>query len=118
MWFSEPRGDSGIQSKKSGKLEAKWREIVAGQPGSGQTIRAYCKAKHVTEASFFYWRRELERRAQPLVERPQLIPIRILPDPSLRVQVRFPSGHVVRLSSRDGAILSNLFQALNGGGAC
>lgn len=107
-----------MRSKRSSRLEAKWREIVAGHPGSGQTIRAYCKARHVTEASFFFWRRELVRRAQPLAVRPQLIPIRILPDPSLRVQVRCPSGHVVRLSSRDESLLSNLFRALNGGGAC
>jgi hypothetical protein len=50
--------------------------------------------------------------------RPQLIPIRILPDPTLRVQVRCPSGHVVRLSSHDGSLLSNLFRTLNGGGTC
>jgi transposase-like protein len=107
-----------MRSKRSGRLEAKWREIVAGHPVSGQTIRAYCKARQVNEASFFYWRRELERRAQPVAVRPQMIPIRILPEPSLLVQVRCPSGHVVRLSSRDGSLLSNLFRALNGGGAC
>jgi len=107
-----------MRSKRSGRLEAKWREIVAGHPVSGQTIRAYCKARQVNEASFFYWRRELERRAQPVAVRPQMIPIRILTEPSLRVQVRCPSGHVVRLSSRDGSLLSNLFRALNGGGAC
>ena len=107
-----------MRSKRSGRLEAKWREIVAGHPVSGQTIRAYCKARQVNEASFFYWRRELERRAQPVAVRPQMIPIRILPEPSLLAQVRCPSGHVVRLSSRDGSLLSKLFRALNGGGAC
>ena len=76
-----------MRSKRSGRLEAKWREIVAGHPVSGQTIRAYCKARQVNEASFFYWRRELERRAQPVEVRPQMIPIRILPEPSLLVQV-------------------------------
>jgi len=107
-----------MRSKRSVRLEAKWREIVSGHPVSGQTIRAYCKARQVTEASFFFWRRELLRRAHPLAARPQLIPIRILPDPTLRVQVRCPSGHVVRLSSQDGSLLSNLFRTLNGGGTC
>lgn len=100
------------------RVEARWREIVSGHPGSGQTIRAYCKARHVTEASFFFWRRELQRRGQPLVASPRLIPVRVLPDPALRVQVRCPSGHVVRLSSPDGSFLSHLFRALNGGGSC
>jgi hypothetical protein len=36
-----------MRSKRSGRLEAKWREIVAGHPVSGQTIRAYCKARQV-----------------------------------------------------------------------
>jgi len=107
-----------MRSKRSVRLEAKWREIVSGHPGSGQSIRAYCKDRHVTEASFFFWRRELLRRAHPLAMRPQLIPIRILPDPTLRVQVRCPSGHVVRLSSHDGSLLSNLFRTMNGGGTC
>ena len=107
-----------MRNKRSVRLEAKWREIVSGHPGSGQTIRAYCKGRHVTEASFFFLRRELLRRAHPLAARSQLIPIRILPDPTLRVQVRCPSGHVVRLSIRDGSLLSHLFRALNGGGTC
>ena len=107
-----------MRSKRSVRLEAKWREIVSGHPGSGQTIRAYCKGRHVTEASFFFWRRELERRAQPLAASPRLIPVRVLPDPALRVQVRCPSGHVVRLSSPDGSLLSHLFRALNRGGSC
>ncbi len=107
-----------MRSKRSVRLEAKWREIVSGHPVSGQTIRAYCKARQVTEASFFFWRRELLRRAQPLAVRPRLIPVRVLPDPSLRVQVRCPSGHVVRLSIRDGSLLSHLFRTLNGGGTC
>ena len=54
-----------MRSKRSVRLEAKWREIVSGHPCSGQTVRAYCKARQVTEASFFFWRRELERRAHP-----------------------------------------------------
>jgi hypothetical protein len=107
-----------MRSKRSARLEAKWREIVSGHPCSGQKVRAYCKARQVTEASFFFWCRELLRRAHPLAVRPQLIPIRILLDPALRVQVRCPSGHVVRLSSRDGSLLSNLFRTLNGGGTC
>ena len=107
-----------MRSKRSVRLEAKWREIVSGHPGSGQTIRAYCKDRHVTEASFFFWRRELLRLAQPLAASPRLIPVRVLPDPALRVQVRCPSGHVVRLSIRDGSLLSHLFRTLNVGGAC
>ena len=71
-----------MRSKRSVRLEAKWRDIVSGHPCSGQTVRAYCKARQVAEASFFFWCRELERRAQPLAASPRLIPVRVLPDPS------------------------------------
>ena len=74
-----------MRSKRSVRLEAMWREIVAGHPVSGQTIRAFCKARQVTEASFFFWRRELLRRAHPLAASPRLIPVRVLPDSPLRL---------------------------------
>ena len=59
-----------MRGKRDIRLEARWREIISGHPCSGQTVRVYCKARQVTEASFFFWRRELERRAQPLVASP------------------------------------------------
>ena len=102
-----------MRNKRSVRLEAKWREIVSGHRGSGQTIRAYYEGRHVTEASFFFL-----RRTHPLAPRPQLIPIRILADPTLRVQVRCPSDHVVRPSSDDGSLISHLFRTLNGGETC
>jgi transposase-like protein len=29
----------------------------------GQSVRAFCRSEGVTEPSFYYWRRELARRA-------------------------------------------------------
>ena len=68
-----------MRGKRDIQLEARWREIVSGHPCSGQTVRAYFKARQLTEASCFFWLRELLRRAHPLAVRPQLFPIRILP---------------------------------------
>ena len=42
--------------------ELHWREQVAGWSGSGQSIRGYCRAHGLSEASFHAWRRELRRR--------------------------------------------------------
>jgi hypothetical protein len=39
-----------------------WRQIVMGQPGSGQSIRQWCRQQGVREPSFYAWRRELARR--------------------------------------------------------
>jgi hypothetical protein len=56
-----------MQSKGPSRDVAKerfWRRAVRQQRQSGQSIRAYCRAQGLTEASFYAWRRELARRAQ------------------------------------------------------
>jgi hypothetical protein len=42
--------------------EATWRRVVAGHPGSGMSIRAYCAKMRVKEPAFYWWRAELARR--------------------------------------------------------
>lgn len=41
--------------------EAFWRRLIRGQAGSGRSIRAWCGQHSVPEASFYWWRRKLER---------------------------------------------------------
>ena len=52
----------GIARRGSGEKEQFWRRIVAGQAGSGLSIRGYCSDRGVNEPSFFAWRKELARR--------------------------------------------------------
>lgn len=44
------------------KKEAHWRKVVSGQQRSGHSVRQYCRAKSVSESSFWYWKGELARR--------------------------------------------------------
>jgi len=44
--------------------EAFWRKAVAEQRRSGQTVRAFCQSRGLTEPSFYAWRAELVRRDQ------------------------------------------------------
>ncbi|MFM8930541.1 MAG: hypothetical protein ACKOS8_01525 [Gemmataceae bacterium] len=37
-----------MRRKRDIRHEAQWREIISGHPCSGQAVRAYCKALHVT----------------------------------------------------------------------
>jgi len=39
-----------------------WREVIAGQPESGLSVRVWCLQWEVSEAPFYAWRRELARR--------------------------------------------------------
>jgi transposase-like protein len=43
------------------KKERVWRKIIRGRR-DGVSIRAYCRARGVKEATFYWWRRELARR--------------------------------------------------------
>ena len=40
-----------------------WAKIVAEQGSSGQRIKTFCRERGVSEAGFYYWRRELQQRA-------------------------------------------------------
>jgi hypothetical protein len=42
--------------------EQYWRELVAQWRSSGLSAREFCSLREVTEASFYSWRRELQRR--------------------------------------------------------
>ena len=42
-----------------------WREHVARQGQSGQTVRAYCAEQGVKPWQFWYWRKALKPKAAP-----------------------------------------------------
>ena len=48
--------------QRSSAKEHFWRDLIAGQAGSGLSVRAWCLQRDVSQASFYAWRRELARR--------------------------------------------------------
>src|SRR5438874_1350497 len=42
-----------------------WRKLIAEQGASGQTIRAFCKARGIGDHSFYFWRKQL-RKSEPV----------------------------------------------------
>ena len=91
--------------------EQYWRELVAAWRASGLSAREFCSLRQVTEASFYSWRRELQRRDRQRASTPAFVPVRIVPA-SAAVEVRCPSGHVVTLPAADFDSLRQLFAAL------
>jgi hypothetical protein len=45
--------------KQNGETEARWREILERQAGSGLSIRSFCTAEGIREPSFYAWRKRL-----------------------------------------------------------
>jgi len=42
--------------------EQHWRQLVSEWRASGLSVREFCSQRQVTEATFYAWRRELQRR--------------------------------------------------------
>ena len=49
-------------ARRSAEKEAFWRLVFEEHRASGQSVRAFCKQESISEASFYAWRKELERR--------------------------------------------------------
>ena len=96
-----------------------WRDTVAAWRQSGQSVRAFCAARGVSEATFFARRRELIDRAtlpQPPAPAAPFVPVNVVPDPT--AEVVLPGGLIVRVPvAADPAAVARLVAAL-GGGPC
>ena len=95
-----------------------WRDTITSWKESGQSIRAFCAARGVAEATFFVKRRELARReqsAEPAVPTPSpsFAAVRVIAEPV--VEVVLPTGLLVRVpSSADPVTVARLVTALRG----
>ena len=48
--------------KRDVEKERVWREVLRQQSDSGQSVRAFCRERQLTESAFYFWRRELKQR--------------------------------------------------------
>ena len=108
--------------RRSGPLGAVTKYYNGAWQESGQSVRAFCAARGVAEATFFAKRRELagqdqpQRPAVPTVPSPSFAAVRVIPEPT--VEVVLLTGVVVRIPlGADPAVVVRLVAAL-GGGAC
>ena len=96
-----------------------WRDTIAAWKESGQSIRAFCAARGVAEATFFARRRELTDREQSLrpaaasVTSPSFAAVRVIPDPT--IEIVLPGGLLVRVPvGADPVAVAHLVAALGG----
>jgi hypothetical protein len=96
-----------------------WRRTVADHAQSNLTIKAYCRRKSLSPATFRFWQRELARRdaestSRPTAERsasstelsrtPAFLPVRVVEDAaapmttSSPIEIVLPSGPIVRIT--------------------
>jgi hypothetical protein len=53
-------------SCKSEEQRQVWREKMAQQERSGQSVRAFCGEQDLREPSFYYWRQRLRKENAPV----------------------------------------------------
>jgi transposase-like protein len=112
-----------MAKRRDAAREARWRELVAEQRGSGLSVRAFCRREQLAEASLYAWRRELARRdGEPAQagHRPAFVPVTVAP-PEIagvagdagQVIVELGDGRVLRLPlATPAARVAELVQAL------
>jgi hypothetical protein len=53
------------QKQSDSRLEY-WRQQIAEQQQSGQSVKAFCQSRALTEQSFYWWRKRLEQADVPV----------------------------------------------------
>ena len=107
------------RGRRDPKRERFWRRTIGVWARSGETIRGFCAARGVSEASFHAWRRELRRRdgtpARRGPQRPRFLPVRVVPAgmaESAPIEIE-RGGTTIRLRGEvDGRVLARVLEAL------
>jgi transposase len=104
----------------AGSRETYWRSVLARWERSGLSVRTFCRTEGLNQGTFYWWRRELNRRDQP---QPAFLPVRILPEraepASGNIQVVLANGRAVRVSAGfDPQTLVRVVELLEGGRSC
>jgi transposase-like protein len=55
------------------RKEQQWRRLIQLWKNSGLTVRAFCARHHITQPSFYAWRRELQQRDAAIA----FVPVRV-----------------------------------------
>ena len=102
------------------RKERQWRRWISQWQTSGLSVRDFCARHRLATASFYNWRRVLERRA---AEEPAFVPVQVLADAmpvqATLLEVVLADGRAVRVAPGfDAATLRRLLAVLEGEGPC
>ncbi|HZY89816.1 MAG TPA: hypothetical protein VFE78_33650 [Gemmataceae bacterium] len=98
------------------RKERQWRRWIGEWQASGLSVRAFCDRRGLTVASFYAWRRVLERRA---AEKAAFVPVQVVadavPTQTNALEVVLTDGRTVRVATGfDAATLRQLLAVLEG----
>jgi transposase len=98
------------------RKERQWRRWIGEWQASGLSGRAFCQRRGLTVASFYAWRRVLQRRA---AEKAAFVPVQVVadavPTQASALEVVLADGRTVRVAPGfDAATLRQLLAVLEG----
>jgi len=102
------------------RKERQWQRWINQWRASCLSVRDFCHRRGLATASFYYWRRVLERRA---AEKAAVVPVHVLvdavPAQASALEVLLANGRAVRVAPGfDAATLRQLLTVLQEGGPC
>ena len=102
------------------RKERQWRRRIDQWRASGLSVRAFCAQHGLSSASFYHWRRVLQRRA---TEEPAFVPVQVVADAmpvqASLLEVVLADGRAVRVAPGfDATTLRRLLAVLEGEGPC
>ena len=101
------------------RKEQQWRRWIAQWQSRGLSVAAFCARHGLAPASFYAWRRTLQRRDAPPAP---FVPVRLVADaapPSSPLEVVLPAGCVVRVAPGfDATTLRQVLAVLRGDQPC
>jgi hypothetical protein len=83
--------------RRDPQREQFWRSNIQNWLKSGQRVRDFCTSRHLSEASFYAWRRELAKRDGATPADLKFLPVQLRAESILEVQLT--NGLVVRASA-------------------
>jgi transposase-like protein len=75
--------------------ERQWRRWIAHWQTSGLSVAAFCARHDLAIASFYAWRRTLQRRDAPAAG---FVPVRLVADAASALEVVLADGRIVRVA--------------------
>ena len=108
------------KGKRDLRLEARWRDLLGRQPGSGLSVRGFCQRERVTECGFYAWRRELRLRDQESpTPKPAFVPVTMPQAAPVEgeghIVIELRGGRVLRLPPTLPAVrVAELVEAVEG----
>jgi len=101
------------------RKEQHWRRWIQLWKNSDLTVRAFCARHHLSQPSFYAWRRELQQRDSAT----SFVQVRVVPDdhqgPATHIEIVLAGGRCVRVTPGfDPGMLRQLLAVLEEAPPC